>query len=202
MSHGKEPESLKDVVGGIEGLGEEKKDVTLGDALDAFGHRSFSPLLIVLPLVELSPLGGIPGFPTVLAVIISLIALQLLMGRSHVWLPDFVQSRSVDGKKLAKAMSKLNRTAEWIDRRIGDRLDWMLNNPWPKLAALLILMLCLSVPPLEFIPFASSVPMLAVACVGLALLVRDGLLLLLAMIAGGGSMIFAIATLLSGSASG
>ena len=35
MSHGKEPESLKDVVGGIEGLGEEKKDVTLGDALDA-----------------------------------------------------------------------------------------------------------------------------------------------------------------------
>ena len=99
-------------------------------------------------------------------------------------------------------MSKWNRTAEWIDRRIGDRLDWMLNNPWPKLAALLILMLCLSVPPLEFIPFASSVPMLAVACVGLALLVRDGLLLLLAMIAGGGSMIFAIATLLSGSASG
>lgn len=203
MSESKEPENLEDVVGGLESLGEENAEVSLGDALEAFGHRSFSPLLIVLPLIEISPLGGIPGFPTVLATIIALIALQLLVGRDHVWLPDVIENRKVDGRKLAKGMHKLDKTAVWIDNHIGDRLDWMLKGVWPGIAAIVILLLCLSVPPLEFLPFASSVPMIAVACIGLALLVRDGLLLLLvAMVLGGGSMIFALNTLLSGSGSG
>ena len=202
MSGSKEPENLEDVVGGLEELGEKNGKVSLGDALDAFGHRSFAPLLIVLPLVELSPLGGIPGFPTALAVIIGLIAVQLLFGREHVWLPDMIENRKVDGGKLAKGMHKLDRAAEWIDNHIGDRLDWMLSGIWPQIAAFVILLLCLSVPPLEFLPFASSVPMIAVACIGLALLVRDGLLLLVAMVLGGGSMIFAINSLLSGGGSG
>ena len=202
MSGSKEPENLEDVVGGLEELGEKNGEVSLGDALDAFGHRSFAPLLIVLPLVELSPLGGIPGFPTALAVIIGLIAVQLLFGREHVWLPDMIENRKVDGGKLAKGMHKLDRAAEWIDNHIGDRLDWMLSGIWPQIAAFVILLLCLSVPPLEFLPFASSVPMIAVACIGLALLVRDGLLLLVAMVLGGGSMIFAINSLLSGGGSG
>ena len=202
MAEKKEPESLGDVVEEIEELGESKDTVSLGDALDRFGHRSFAPLLIVLPLVEISPLGGVPGFPTVLAIVIALIALQLLFGREHVWLPGFVENRSVDGKKLAKGLHKLDKAAVWVDNHVGDRLDWMLKGIWVRVAAGVILVLCLSVPPLEFFPFASSVPMIAVACIGLALLVRDGLLLLVAMIAGGGAMAFAILNLMSGSGSG
>ena len=49
-----------------------------------------------------------------------------------------------------------------------------------KVAAVMILLLCLTVPPLEFLPFASSAPMLAIAAFGLALTVRDGLLMLIA----------------------
>jgi hypothetical protein len=199
---GHEPESLEDVVGGIEDIGERGGKVCLSDALDTFGSRSFSPLLIVLPLIELSPFGGIPGIPTVLAILIALIALQMLIGRDHVWLPGFVADHGIDGEKLAKATHKLDRAAEWIDNHLGERLDWMLEGAGQKAAALVIILLCFSVPPLEFLPFASSVPMLAVAAIGLALLVRDGLLMAVAMLAGSGSMIFAISTMLSGSGSG
>ena len=49
-------------------------------------------------------------------------------------------------------------------------------------AALAVIVLCVTVPPLEFLPFASTAPMLAIAAIGLALIVRDGLVMLFALI--------------------
>ena len=43
----------------------------------------------------------------------------------------------------------------------------------------------MTVPPLEVLPFASSAPMLATAAFGLALLVRDGLLMTIATVLAG-----------------
>ena len=51
----------------------------------------------------------------------------------------------------------------------------------PRRAAAVVVALCCTVPPLELIPFASSAPMLAIAAFGLAILVRDGLLMLVAL---------------------
>ncbi len=197
-----EPESLEEVMEQVEELGESKDKVSLGDALDMFGDRSFAPMFILLPLIELSPLGGIPGVPTLLAIIVALLALQMLFGKEQVWLPDFVENRQFSGEKLAKATHKLDRMAAWVDKHIGDRMDWLLESVGPRLAAVVILLLCLSVPPLEFLPFASAIPMLAIALVGLALLVRDGLLLSVALVLGGGAVGFAVLNLLSGSGSG
>jgi hypothetical protein len=42
--------------------------------------------------------------------------------------------------------------------------------------------LCLTVPPLEFIPFASTAPMAAIAAFGLAMTLRDGLLMALGFV--------------------
>ena len=190
-----EPQNLEEVLGDIEKLGEDRESVSFGDALDAFGRRSFAPLLILFPIVEISPVGGIPGVPTALAVIIAFVALQLLVGRDHVWLPDFVERRQTDGKKLAKAVHKLDKVAAWIDSKLTDRFDFMVEGIGARVAAIGILLLCLSVPPLEFLPFASTVPMIAIAAIGLALLVRDGLLMIVALLLGGGSMIFALTSL-------
>lgn len=51
-----------------------------------------------------------------------------------------------------------------------------------KLAAACCIILALTVPPLELLPFATTVPMVAIAAFGLALLVRDGLLMIIAML--------------------
>ena len=49
-----------------------------------------------------------------------------------------------------------------------------------RIAGAVVIALAATVPPLELLPFASSAPMLAIAAFGLALLVRDGLLMLIA----------------------
>ena len=46
-------------------------------------------------------------------------------------------------------------------------------------AAAVVVGLCLLVPPSELIPFAAIVPMAAIALLGLALTVRDGVVMLL-----------------------
>lgn len=182
MSH--EPHSMGDVLGELDELAANHDKVRVADVLDDFGARSFGPFIMIPAVLEITPVGGIPGVPTVLALFIALIAVQLLIGRDHVWMPQFVQRRAVGSKKLHKAVGKLKGMANFLDRHSKGRLEGLTKGTAIKLVAAVIIALCCTVPPLEFLPFASTIPMLAIAVLGLALTVRDGALLL-------GSLLFA-----------
>ncbi len=185
MSHGrsgKEPESVEDVIGELDDLAAKGDSVCVADVLDDFGKRSFGPFIMLPALLELTPVGAIPGIPTFLASVIALVAVQLLLGKEHVWLPGFVQNRAVESKKLHKGITKLRGTVRWLDEHSRDRLEPLTKGIWIRLAALAIIILCVTVPPLEVVPFASSAPMLAIASIGLALIVRDGLVMLAALL--------------------
>ena len=178
----KEPTSVSDVLGELDELASHGDTVCVADVLDDFGARSFGPFIMLPALLEITPVGGIPGLPTALALFIALIAGQLLLGRDHVWMPQFVQHRAVGSDKLHKSVAKLRGLADFLDRHSEGRLEGLTRGPAIRLVALTILALCCTVPPLEFLPFASSIPMLAIAILGLALTVRDGALLLAALI--------------------
>ncbi|MFW2351508.1 exopolysaccharide biosynthesis protein [Qipengyuania sp.] len=181
MPH-KEPTSVSDVLCELDELATHGDTVCVADVLDDFGGRSFGPFIMIPALLEITPVGGIPGVPTALALFIALIAGQLLLGREHVWMPQFVQQRAVGSKKLHKSVRKLRGLGDFLDRHSEGRLEGLTQGPAIKVTALAILALCCTVPPLEFLPFASSIPMLAIAILGLALTVRDGALVLGALI--------------------
>ena len=182
IRNGKDPEGVEDVIGELDELASENDEVCIADVLDDFGARSFGPVIMIFALIEITPIGAIPGVPTALASIIALIALQMLFGKEHIWMPQFVQKRSVESKKLHKAVGKLRGVAHWLDEHSKDRLSALTKGLWLKVAALAIVILCVTVPPLEVLPFASSGPMLAIAAIGLALIVRDGLVMLFALL--------------------
>ncbi len=177
----KEPHSVEETVEAIEDLADKADSkVCIGDVLDEFGKRSFGPVLMIFALIEITPVGGIPGVPTFLAAMCALVAVQLLFARDHIYVPQFIQDRSVAARKLHDSAEKLEGFAEKLDGWFHGRLKQFTGPTWQKIAAALILLLCFTVPPLEFLPFASSAPMLAIAAFGLALTVRDGLLMLVA----------------------
>ena len=179
---GHEPESVEDVIGELDELASHNEKVRIGDVLDDFGGRSFGPFILIFALIEITPIGAIPGAPTVLASIIALVAVQMLFGKDHIWMPQFIQDRAVGSKKLHKAVTKLRGVAHWLDDHSRDRLGFFTQGKWLRFAAIAILMLCATVPPLEVLPFASSAPMLAIAAIALALIVRDGLVMLAALL--------------------
>ncbi len=181
MTHS-EPTSMGEVLGELDELAATREKVRMADVLDDFGKRSFGPFILIPALLEMTPVGGIPGVPTALALFIALIAVQLLLGRDHVWMPQFVQQRAVGSKKLHRAVTGLRGLGNFLDRHSEGRLEGLTRGPAIKGVAVTILALCCTVPPLEFLPFASTIPMLAIAVLGLALTVRDGALVLASLV--------------------
>ena len=159
----------------------ERDRVRVGTLVEAFGQRGSGALLLVPALIEISPVGGIPGVPTVLALVVLLFAVQIVMGREHMWLPGFIERRSVDGDGLRKATGKLRPVAGKLDAWFHGRLERLVERPFTQVAAAWCALLACTVPPLEIVPFASTLPMAAIALFGLALLVRDGALMLAAI---------------------
>lgn len=179
---GGDPQSVGDVLDRLQELGEDAggDKVRLGDMLEAMGHRAYGPFLIVLPMIEISPVGGIPGLPTALAAVLVLLAIQLVLGREHLWLPRFLADRGMKGVKLQKVVDKGRPIARRMDKWFHGRLSALTKGPMVKVAGVAIILLCLTVPPLELLPFASTAPMAAIMAFGIALLVRDGVLMVIA----------------------
>jgi hypothetical protein len=98
---------LEQVTDGVIELGDDQQQVSVSDIQDKIGQRSFGPFLFVPAIIEISPIGGIPGVPTMLALIVALFAVQMLFGREHFWIPAFLGNRSVRGEKLEKGLNKI-----------------------------------------------------------------------------------------------
>ncbi|MFG6560362.1 exopolysaccharide biosynthesis protein [Sulfitobacter sp. 1A15299] len=177
--------ALTDVVDELKDASEGKDTVDVGQLIDALDQRGYGPALAVLPLIELTPLGGIPGFPTALALLVGTIALRMLLGYEHFWAPGWLRKRSMDSDKVLKSVEWLRPVSQWIDDKLQARLSRIAGPAGQKVACVVILALCFAVPPLEVVPFATSAPMIVISIFGLALLYRDGLLMLLGFIGAG-----------------
>lgn len=154
--------------------------VTLGDILEAVGTRSFSPLLMLTGTLLVSPLSGIPLFPSTMAFIVLLVSLQMLVGRRHFWLPRWLLMRTLERENLLRILEWLQTPCAFIDRYLQPRLLYLVRGPSQVLIALVCLLLAALMPVMELIPFSSSVAGFALCAFGLALVAHDGLMVLLA----------------------
>jgi len=152
--------------------------VSVGDIVESMRDQSFAPLLLVPALLLASPISGIPGTPTLMAAIIALIVVQMLMGRTYLWLPGFLSRRQVSAARMAKAVQFLRKPAAFSDRFLHARLSVLADRPASYAALLTCLGITVTMPMMEFLPFVASVAALAIACFAAGLLIRDGLLII------------------------
>ena len=80
MPQGAKSQKLTAILRTLQGAAGATGRVSIGDLIDALGSRSFGPLLLVPSLILITPLSGIPGGPTIGAIVIVLVATQLLFG--------------------------------------------------------------------------------------------------------------------------
>lgn len=156
--------------------------VSVDNILDAVGQRSFGPILLLLGLIVLAPIiGDIPGVPTLSALIVLSLCVQLFLHREHLWLPQWLLQRSIATAKLQKAMGYSRKPARFIDRLVKPRLTFLIRGYVPtRLVALACILVALAMPFMEVIPFSANLAGCVLTFFGLALVSRDGLLALLA----------------------
>ena len=196
------PKSVCDILERLTEIGEKNDQASIGDIVGSFGSRSYGPVLLVPALIGLSPVGGIPGVPTFLAATLLLIAVQLVFGKKQLWLPGVIEKRSVEGEKLANAAEDMDKVGKWMDKIFHGRLEAFTGPTAARIAAGIIALLCLSVPPLELLPFAVVLPMAVIAAFGIALTVRDGLLMLIAFLGSGAAFYVLITKVVLGTLMG
>lgn len=173
---------LSEISDNLSELASEQDSVSVGSIIEKLGSRGYAPFLIVPAAIEISPIGGLPGVPTFLAAIILVVASQMALGREHLWLPNLLRQRSMGSERVSKALEKLEPMIQKLDCWFSnERLSRLTRAPATNIAALACVLLALTVPPLEFIPFASTAPMATIALIGIALLVHDGWLMLAAL---------------------
>ena len=148
----------------------------LRDLFDGLGRRGFGMLLFVaaLPAFIPIPVGGAVSGPLVV-----LIATQLLVGLRKPWLPAFIAERAPRRQALARFERIVDPWLGRLERIVRPRLTLLLDH---RLATaftgllLLLLGVLLSLP----IPFTNYVFGGIVLLYALALLERDGALMLAA----------------------
>jgi hypothetical protein len=107
--------SLTELLEVLDRAGEGKDQASVADIHEAAGVRSFGPLLLAAGLIGLTPIGDIPVVPTILAIIIVLIAGELLIGLRGFWLAGFIRRRSVRRDRLQKATRFVRPVARGVD---------------------------------------------------------------------------------------
>ena len=192
------PHRVADILENLRKLAEGRGKVSVGAVVESFGRRSYGPFLLLPSMIGISPLGGVPGVPTFLALTIGLVALQIVIGNSYLWLPGIIKRREVSAEKLRRACDRMQGAARFLDRMFHRRLKRFTRDPMPRIAAAIVLALCCTVPPLELLPFAVALPMAVIGAFGLAILVRDGVLMLAAVAGALAAAAIAAASLLGG----
>lgn len=100
---------------------------TLGSLIDVFGERSFAivfVLLMALPALPL-PTGGATH---VLEVVTMLLALELIVGRREVWLPQRWTRLELAGASRRKFISMLLKRIRWLERYSRPRGRWVFRH--------------------------------------------------------------------------
>lgn len=164
-------------------LAADSERVALRALLEVFGESSFLPALMVPALLVVSPLSGIPLFSTICGLSIAFISAQMLISRSHLWLPDILLRQQMDGAVARTALGKLRHVSDWIDAHSRRRFRVLTSAPFRKWLQLLCFLCGAVMPFLELMPFSSSLLGGAVLLMATALLARDGLFALLGSLA-------------------
>jgi hypothetical protein len=162
-----------DILHQLQTMPAESTDVAA--ILAILGDRSFALLVVFLGLPNCIPMP--PPIPLVSALVLMSVAVQMIYGAPLLWLPRRVAGARLAQKDVARVAGRALPVVAFIEKWSVTRLQWMP----PRLAgvvmgALLFVMawcIVLAAPIIGQIPFG-----IAVCCIGLGLVERDGVIVL------------------------
>lgn len=166
----------------IETVRGEDETVTFAELTEALHGRAFGITALIFALPACVPMP--PGVPTIVGLAIALVAIQMVMGRDRLWLPQFVAQRAMPRDKLMGALEKARPWLEKMEKFARPRMLYLTGDLGTRAVGALLLflagMLILPIPIIGNFPLA-----MAAAVLALGLIERDGRLVLFGVLASG-----------------
>ncbi|MEO0386397.1 MAG: exopolysaccharide biosynthesis protein [Pseudomonadota bacterium] len=156
--------------------------VSLGDLVARVGTQGQSAVVLVPAALVASPLSSIFGFSSVCGILIALLAGQMAVGQRKLWLPRRLSAIRVPRRWLERGIAALDAPAQFLDRMTHKRLRFLVSPPLERFMAALACLGGFAMPFLEVVPMSSSIIGSFVALMMLAILTRDGLVAMAAVL--------------------
>jgi hypothetical protein len=163
---------------------ESDGEKTLGSLVELFEEKSFAILFVLLLGVPALPLPT-GGATHVFEIIAVLLALQLIAGREHIWLPDRWRRLELAGPRQRRFLAGLMKMIRWLERFSRPRLTFLFDH---RLSNIVFGVLVIAGSAGAFLapPFTGldTLPALGVVLLSLGVLLEDFLLVVLGVAVG------------------
>jgi hypothetical protein len=155
-------------------------EVSIAAIRDALGERSLAAFVVLFAALNMIP--APPGASAILGLPLVIVAAQMLVGARRAWLPELILKRSISAERFRAGMDWILPRLTRIERYVRPRYwpFWRRSGERIVGAAALLLAIVVTLP----IPFGNWLPAFATALIGLALVERDGILLVIGGLVG------------------
>ena len=130
-------------------------------------------------MISITPIGAVPGSPSLTGTLLILLATQKLCGRRTPWLPRKALALALPSDKYERALERAKGIARFLDRLTRRRLAFLSGEPMQRVIAIVVTLLGLSFFPFEVVPFGGDIPAIALLLIGIGMASQDGLFLAL-----------------------
>jgi hypothetical protein len=152
--------------------GDPNTRVSLGELIAALETRGYGLLLFLFAVPNLTPGPSLPGFSTIFALPLALVAIQMAMGVAHPRLPGFLAKRAISRMRAQSVVAYLQPMLARVEKLVRPRAAFLVG-PVAKrwIGAVVLLQAILLLVPLPLLPM---IPSLALVVLSLALAAEDG----------------------------
>jgi hypothetical protein len=158
----------------------EAERLSFTDLAAQLQSRAWGGLLFIFAAINVLPLP--PGTSVFFAIPLIIVSAQMVIGRASPWFPARIDRRGVRKSELERLVAKMHGFEARIERVFKPRLGKLTGPTATRLIGLACLFLALlaAIP----IPLFHMAPAAAILLFGLALIYRDGAVVIAAAIAG------------------
>lgn len=151
--------------------------VSVGALLTELGDRSFGWAILFFALINMIPAPY--GSTLITSLPLLLLTMQMALGYEHVSLPDLVTRRRVPVQGVRRLIIRLRALTRPLERFVRPRQDWIFVRRNERLIgfALFAVAAALFIP----LPLSGGIPAFAILVSALALVERDGLLMMIGL---------------------
>lgn len=157
-------------------------DISLGTLFDAMGEKSQGALIVLFALIACVP---VPGPNAILTIPLAFLALQLAIGRTQLYLPDWMRRRKIGRDRLRTLYRHMRPQLIWLESRMSDRWQFFVPAQRMPVIGLICLVISFIIAIPIPVPGANSIPALCLVVVGLGLVLSDGVAIAVGVLFGG-----------------
>lgn len=159
--------SFIDTIVGLKAIGDED-GTDVRKIVDQLDERAFGLLILLFAIPCLVP--GLPG-AQLIAVPIFLLATQMALGKSEVWLPKAALDTKVKRSWIEAIAGFVDKRLRWTERLSKPRLTGFTSGWSERVIGAIIGVAAITI----MLPITNTIPSLAITLISVGLLQRDGL---------------------------